>query len=158
VVAVIGVGNSLRHDDGAGLEVVRRLRDRAQAGGIAVHEHEGEPLALLEVWEGADGVLLVDAIRGGGEPGSFLCLDVSAAPVPERLRGSTSTHAIGLGEAIELGRALGRLPERLLLFGVEGSRFDAGRGLSEEVGAAVEMLAEEVLVVARRWPLRWTAG
>jgi hydrogenase maturation protease len=142
---VIGVGNALRHDDAAGLEIVRRLRARARAVEIAVYEQEGEPLALLDMWEGADAVVLVDAIRCGGAPGSIRRIDATSAPIPERLRGFSSTHAVGLGEAIELARTLHRLPARVVLFGVEGRRFDAGSGLSEEVQAVIASVADAVL-------------
>ncbi len=144
-MVVIGVGNALRHDDAAGLEIVRRLRARAQAAEIAVYEQEGETLALIDVWEGADAVVLVDAVRCGGPPGTIHRFDATAAPIPARLRGSSSTHAVGVGEAIELARALHRLPERVVLFGVEGRRFDAGSGLSKEVEAVAGELADAVL-------------
>jgi hydrogenase maturation protease len=54
-----------------------------------------------------------------------------------------------VGEAIELARALRRLPARVLVYGVEGVRFDAGSGLSEQVQAIVGALAEAVLREAR---------
>ena len=142
---VIGVGNALRGDDAAGLEVVRRLRARDEAGEIATHEHEGEVLGLLDIWEGADAVVLVDAIRSGARPGTIHRVDATSAAIPVRLRGSSSTHAVGIGEAIELARALGRLPETVLLIGVEGHRFEAGDRLSEEVEAMVGELADVVL-------------
>lgn len=144
-VVVIGVGNALRHDDAAGLEIARRLRARADDAGVTVYEHEGETLALLDVWEGADAVVLVDAIRSGATPGTIHRVEATAAPIPVRLRGSSSTHAVGVGEAIELARTLHRLPERVVLFGVEGRRFDAGGGLSEEVEAITGELADAVL-------------
>jgi len=154
-VVVIGVGNALRRDDGAGVEVARRLRVRADAAGtragpaIAVLEYEGEPLGLLELWEGARAVVLVDAIRSGGAPGTIHRVDVSREPVPALLRGSSSTHAVGVGEAIELARALGRLPARVVVYGVEGVRFDAGSGLSAEVETVIEALVEALLGEAR---------
>ncbi len=150
-VVVIGVGNALRHDDCAGLVVVRRLRTLANAPGTAVHaeiavlEHEGEPLGLLERWEGARAAVLVDAIHSGTAPGTIQRVDASSEPIPVRLHGSSSTHAVGLGEAIELARALRRLPARVVIYGVEGLRFDAGSGLSEEVQSVVGSLAEAVL-------------
>ena len=73
-------------------------------------------------------MLIVDAIRSGAPPGTVHRVDASQAPVPERLRSSSSTHAIGVAEAIELARALGRLPAQVVLYGVEGRRFDAGGG------------------------------
>jgi hydrogenase maturation protease len=149
-VIVIGVGNALRHDDAAGLEIARRLRKRARDAGIAVYEQESETLALLEMWQDADAVVLVDAIRGGGSPGTIRRFDATSAPVPVRLHGSSSTHAVGVGEAIELARVLHRLPRRIVLFGVEGRCFDAGRGLSEEVEAIAGQLADMVLGEAQR--------
>jgi len=142
---VIGVGNLLRHDDAAGLEVVRRLRAQASSPAIAVRELEGETLALLDLWEGADAVVLVDAIRSGAAPGMIHRIEATSQPIPARVWGSSSTHAVGVGEAIELARALHRLPRRVVVYGVEGRRFDAGSGLSEEVQAAITRLADSVL-------------
>jgi hydrogenase maturation protease len=147
-VLVIGVGNALRRDDAAGLAIVRRVRARAEASEIATCLHEGEALALLDIWEGADAVVLVDAIRSGAAPGTIHRVDATSAPIPVALRGSSSTHAVGVGEAIELARALGRLPRTVLLIGVEGHRFEAGDRLSEEVEAMVGELADAVLAEA----------
>ena len=148
-VVVIGVGNSLRHDDGAGPEVVRRLGPAAAAAGIAARALEGETLGLLDVWAGARAVVLVDTTRSGAPPGTIHRLDVSSQPLPGELRGSSSTHAIGVREGIELARTLGRLPRRVLLLGVEGRRFDAGTGFSREVEAALEELTQATLREAR---------
>jgi hydrogenase maturation protease len=148
-VMVIGVGNALRHDDAAGLEVARRLRARSEEAPIAVREHEGETLALLDLWAGSDAVVLVDAIRSGAQPGTIHRFDASEQPLPSELRGSSSTHAVGIGEAIELARSLQRLPRRVLMLGVEGRRFEAGVGLSAEIEAGVDRLAELVLAEAR---------
>jgi hydrogenase maturation protease len=150
-VVVIGVGNALRGDDAAGLEVARRVRLRADAARaaaraeIAVLEHEGEPLGLIGLWEGARAAVLVDAVHSGVAPGTVRRVDASHEPIPAAMRAFFSTHAVGLGEAIELARALGRLPSRVVVYGVEGLRFDARSGLSQEVEAVVGRLAETVL-------------
>jgi hydrogenase maturation protease len=146
---VIGLGNALRHDDAAGLEIARRLRARARRDRIAVYEHEGETLALLDIWKGADAVVLVDAIRGDAPPGTIHRFDATSAPIPARLQSSCTTHAFGIAEAIELARTLRRLPKRVVLFGVEGRRFDAGSGLSEDVEAVAAQLLEDVFSEAR---------
>ncbi len=108
-------------------------------------EYEGEPLGLLELWDGARAVVLVDAIHSGAAPGTIHRVDASCEPIPALLRGSSSTHALGVGEAIELARALDRLPERVVVYGVEGVCFGAGSGLSGEVDAVTDALAEAVL-------------
>ncbi len=150
-VVVIGVGNALRGDDAAGLEVARRIRSRSKPvrapanAEIATLEHEGEPLGLLELWDGARAAVLVDAFRSNAAPGTIHRVDASCMAVPVAMQGSRSTHALGVGEAIEIARTLGRLPARVIVYGVEGLRFDAGGALSLEVRAVIDPLAETVL-------------
>ena len=128
-MTVIGIGNEWRGDDGAGLEVARRL------GGLQL---SGEPIALLDVLDGAEDVVVVDAVSSGAAPGTLHVFEAGSTPLPVDLFGSSSTHALGVAEAIEIARSLGRLPERVRVYGIEGASFDYGRGLSPEVEKAVE--------------------
>ena len=111
-------------------------------------EREGEPASLIDAWEGAETVWLADAISSGAAAGTIRRLDASARELPPELF-RTSTHHLGLAEAVELARALGRLPEHLVVYGVEGARFEIGDELSPEVKTASEQAAaairEEVL-------------
>jgi hydrogenase maturation protease len=144
-VLVVGVGNEMRGDDGVGVEIARRVRDAGERGGIEVREHQGEPTELLDAWQGREAVVLVDTMHSGQEPGTMRRLDVSNRPLPVPLGGSSSTHAFTLGDAIELARALHRLPERLVVFAIEGRTFAAGAALSSELEASLPALAEAVL-------------
>jgi hydrogenase maturation protease len=137
---VIGLGNAARSDDAAGLSAARRLRER----GRDAREHEGDPTALIELWRDAGEVIVVDAVRSGAAPGTIRRVDATAAPLPASLRTSTSTHAVGLADAIELARALGRLPRQVVVYGIEGERFAAGTGLTPAVAAAVDAVVEEL--------------
>jgi len=148
-VLVVGVGNELRRDDGAGIAVARRLAAGEVPGGIEVREEHGEPVGLLEHWGSCDAVVLVDTMRSGAAPGTVRRIDASAEALPRGLQGPASTHAIGLGDAIELARTLDRAPRRVIVHAVEGRRFDAGATLSPEVAAAVPALAAAVLREAR---------
>jgi hydrogenase maturation protease len=140
---VIGVGNAYRGDDGVGLAVVERLRGRVPEG-VGVAACEEEPTRLMDAWDGAEAVVIVDAVASGGEPGELHRFDASAAAVPARVFRS-STHAFGVGEAIELARALGTLPPEVLVYGIEGADFDAREGLSPRVEAAADRLANTIL-------------
>jgi hydrogenase maturation protease len=144
-VLVIGLGNELRGDDAAGVVVARRFCEAGVLAGVAVLEEHGEPIGLLEEWRPGDGVVLVDAMRSGAAPGTCRRLDATCAPLPGELDGAPSTHAVGLGQVVELGRALGRFPRRLVVHAVEGRRFDYGAGLSDEVEAAIPGLVEAVV-------------
>jgi hydrogenase maturation protease len=70
--------------------------------------------------------------------------DASETAVPAGVFRS-STHAFGVGDAIELARALGRLPRHVVVYGVEGGDFAAGEGLTTQVQASVEKVAGSVL-------------
>jgi hydrogenase maturation protease len=149
----VGIGNPMRGDDAAGLLVAARLRELAPPE-LRVLELEGEPVDLIEAFSGAATVFVADAVSSGEEPGFVHRMDAGAAPLPARLAGP-STHALGLPEAVELARALGRLPERLLVFGIEGARFEAGSRALPQVGRAAGEVAEEI---AARMESRTEAG
>ena len=136
---MLGIGNPWRGDDGAGLEVARRLR----AEGLRALEREGEPSALLDAWAGEREVVVVDAVRSGAEPCTIHRLDARARRLPAELF-AVSTHHLSVAEAVELARALGRLPERLEVYGIEGASFEAGSGLAPAVETAVEAVAAEL--------------
>lgn len=140
-VLIIGVGNPLRRDDGLGRAAARAIREGAP--GLRVLELEGEGAALLEAWAGADVVIVIDAVRGGSAPGTVYRFEPPADRLP-RTFASTSTHAFGLPDAVELGQTLGQLPRRLIVYGVQGADFTAGEGFSAEVAAAVPALVSRV--------------
>ena len=142
-VLVVGMGNVYRGDDGVGLLVAERVRDAALPG-VRVLECEQEPTRLLDAWQGAEAVVVVDAVAPMRDPGLLHRYDATGEPLPARVFRS-STHAFGVGDAIEVGRALGRLPGHVIVYGIEGQSFDLGSSLSPPVAAAVEQAAEAVL-------------
>jgi hydrogenase maturation protease len=142
-VRVIGIGNPLRGDDAIGLLVARRVRELAGPD-VEVMELEGEPARLIDAWEGTPLAVVVDAVKSDATEGTVMRFDATADPLPHSLSAS-STHALGLGDAIEIARALDRLPEHLIVVGIESARFQAGSGLSPAVGAAIDPAAEAVL-------------
>jgi hydrogenase maturation protease len=141
-VLVIGIGNAYRHDDAAGLVVARRLREQAFSYG-EVHEQTGEGAALMDLWKGIERVVVVDAVQSGAVPGTIHCFHPNENPLPAPIF-RDSTHAFGLVEAVELSRELKQLPSNLLIYGIEGSNFQAGTGLSSAVLDAVDDLARRL--------------
>jgi hydrogenase maturation protease len=140
---VVGVGNPYRRDDAAGLEVAARLAGRVPAG-VEVITCAQEPSRLLDAFEGCGAALVVDACASGAAPGTVHRFDAAVGAIPAKTFRS-STHAFGVGEAVELARALGRLPSTVVVYGVEGEAFEAGEGLSPPVAGAVSHAAERML-------------
>lgn len=144
---VIGVGNRWRGDDAAGLAVADRVRELA-GGTIATRTHEDEASGLVDAWEGAARAVVVDAATSGAPAGTVHRFAAATDPLPaNRLR--SSTHAFGVPDAIELARALGRLPERLDVYAIEGAEFAVGAALTPTVARAVEDVARELVLAAR---------
>lgn len=144
----IGVGNAWRRDDGVGPFVAERLAALGLPE-LAVTRASGEGASLIEAMSAAPRVWLFDAVASGAEPGTVHRLDAVARPVPQGFF-SYSTHAFSVAEAIELARALGRLPAECRLYGIEGADFGSGQGLSAPVAAAAEAVVEEVRTLLTR--------
>ncbi|MFI7542466.1 hydrogenase maturation protease [Actinoplanes sp. NPDC049599] len=148
---VIGVGNEYRRDDGFGPLVVsgligRQAADRRLAE-VELRFSDGEPTRLLDLWTGAAVAVVVDAVLDdAGHAGRHheLVLDALDAL---GAGGPAGSHAVGLGSTVALGRALDRLPGRLVVLAVSGTDFGFGQGLTAPVAAAVPPVTERVCVL-----------
>ena len=142
-VTIIGCGNRDRGDDQAGLVAAERLR----LCGLDAEIHTGDALSLIERWGPDDDVILIDAVVSGASPGR-VCVWDSALPgaeLPTAAAGSAvSSHGFDIAKAIELARALGKLPRRLRIFGIEAAHFDRGANMSPEVESAIDRVVEEI--------------
>ncbi|GCD95838.1 hydrogenase maturation protease [Embleya hyalina] len=159
-VVVVGVGNEYRRDDGVGWAVVARLAERvtrsACRADVVLRTCDGDPARLITLWDAADFAVVVDAAHAHpGHPGRVHRLELDARQLP-RGGGSTSSHGLGLGEAVELARVLDRLPGRLVVYAVEGADHSLGSGMSGPVAAAVEpvtrRIAQEIAFACRPVP------
>ncbi len=137
---IIGCGNLDRGDDAAGLLVARHLRT---LGGEAIAQ-SGESASLMDCWTGFEHVILVDATSPLGRPGHLSIWNANANQLPKNVL-SGSTHGFGVGEAVELARAMNRLPKSLFVYGIEGKQFAVGSSLSPEVEHAVESVTRRLL-------------
>ena len=140
---IIGVGNEYRHDDGVGAEVARRI-EKLNLPQVRVLLHSGEGASLLEHFHEADLIIIIDAAQSESSPGTVHYFDAGNSPIPCDFF-NYSTHAFSVAEAVELARALNKLPTRLLVYGIEGADFSAGIGLTEAVQISVSMVVERIV-------------
>lgn len=151
---VIGVGNRDRGDDGVGPEVCARLRARYgdERAPLRTFTCEGSIVDLAFHWRPDDYVAIVDAMAPGAAAGRTVTADVTDQPLSPP--GAVSTHDVDVSVAIELARAIGHMPARLVLIGVEAGRVDWGTPLSEAVDAAADLVVDQLaeLVGAPRQP------
>lgn len=148
-VVVIGVGNPYRRDDGVGVEVLGRV-EAAGLGGVRCMESDGAPASLCDAWTGARLAVVVDAARSGSPPGTVHVTTIGDGSMPASAatpRGGS--HALSIADAVALGEVLERLPQRLLIVGVEVGDVGDGPGLSQAVLAAVTPAADVVCAAVR---------
>ncbi|GAA2473670.1 hydrogenase maturation protease [Streptomyces longisporus] len=137
-IAIIAIGDPDRHDDGVPRAVLSRLRERAAERplppGTRLAECDPDPARLIRLWENAElAVVLEPAHARPSHPGRIYRLELDTAALWRA--GTMRSH--GLGEAVDVGRALGWLPARLVAYAVDGADTSLGQGLSEPVAATV---------------------
>jgi hydrogenase maturation protease len=106
--------------------------------------HGGDGAGLIDLFEAAPHVILVDAARSGAVAGTLHVFDAKQASLPAHFF-HYSTHLFGLAEAVETARALGALPRILWVYGIEGAGFEVGEALSAPVRAGAAALVARLL-------------
>ena len=138
---VVGVGNEMMRDEGVGMAVARELQGRELGARVRVLELGTRGFDLICEMEGVARVIVIDAVRAGGEPGSIYQF------TPEQARSTnsrtSSLHGLDLLDVIELAAVTGIRPE-VVIVGVEPEEVAPGQGLSPTVGRRVGELVEMV--------------
>ena len=140
---IIGIGNRYRSDDAFGCLVVEELKTQMPPE-IDCIEHDGDAAGLIDCWQEAGRVIIIDAVSSGREPGTIFQFDLMKETLPEEFH-LYSTHAFGIPQAVEMARVLGKLPYELTFLGVEGEWFGAGSELSPQVIGAKSEIIDIVL-------------
>jgi len=134
---IAGFGNVLRGDDGFGVEVIRRLRE---------HHDERTDVDLMEVGTAGirlaqelltpyDRLIIVDAMRRGGSPGSVYVSEVESVESATEV----DLHLAVPARALAVAKALGALPRQIFIIGCEPAEVDElTTELTPPVAAAVD--------------------
>jgi hydrogenase maturation protease len=143
-IVIIGIGSPFG-DDRLGWVAAEMLRAapalQSAAGPIEILVLDRPGSTLLSHWQNADTVILIDAIRSGQTPGSLHCI---AADRIEGSSSTTSSHGFGVAAALDLARALGELPDRCYICGIEVDPAHAGEDLSPTTRAALPALVHRI--------------
>lgn len=149
---LIGLGQPLRGDDALGLEALRQLRPTLPAAvreRLSILALSGEAASLYHHLQGAEQVLILDAIQTGAPPGQLVEVNAVEQILPRSWQ--ASTHSFGLAEALELCRALNELPPTVRILGLTPSHFDTGSALSEPVVQALPKLIQRAQSLLNDW-------
>lgn len=151
-ILIAGVGNVLKADDAFGVEVAHRLEAMTLPEGVRVVETGIGGIALVqELQDGWDAMIVADAVDRGRPPGTIMLIepdviDVKALSWGERSDLLSDAHLATPERVFMLARALGVLPDKLLMVGCQPLDVEAiGVEMSEPVKAGVEIAINEIL-------------
>jgi len=150
---IIGLGNPILSDDGVGVVVSRKIRDRLRessdagmmAGEIDVKEVYAGGIRLMDAMTGYDRAWVIDAmVTGNHRPGTVVSLSTHDLCSTRNL---VCTHDTNLDTALELGRMLGiHLPAKVMVWGIEASDVESfSEKLSDEVFRSVPLAVEKII-------------
>lgn len=140
---ILGVGNVLLSDEGVGIHVVQELMKMSFPPAVKVIEGGTSGFGLLNIVMETERLIVIDAVKGGGEPGTMYLFNIKDAPdFPDGYK--TSVHEVGILEVVHLAGLIGNKPETTII-GVEPKSLESGMVLSSEVGAKIPRIIELVL-------------
>jgi hydrogenase maturation protease len=143
---ILGVGNLLMKDDGVGVHAIRAL-ERDPPPGVELADGGTAILHSIEWIDGTERLLVIDAVRAGGEPGAVGAWN---GYTMERGDGRGGIHAMGVRAAIEW-LPENRRPADFVVVGVEPAELDYGMDLSPVVRRALPI----ALAAVRRQVADW---
>jgi hydrogenase maturation protease len=149
-ILVLGVGNVLLSDEGAGVRAVEALeRDYLIPEGVEVLDGGTMGLELLPWLEERSHLLLVDAVQTAGEPGAVHCLRPDSPAACFRAR--ISPHHLGLADVLAVAALGGRGPDQVIICGIKPARLETGLEFSPQVEKnlprLVELVRDELAVI-----------
>ena len=141
---ILGLGNPLMADDGAGIQVVELLRQRRLPAGVEVQEGGTAGLGLVPQLADSQRVILIDCVRFGGVAGEWRRFMLHETELLGQ-EGAFSLHHASLRDALLLAEALDMLPPEVIIYGIEPACVQWDHPMSEVVVAALPQVAQAVL-------------
>jgi hydrogenase maturation protease len=146
---VLGIGNVLLSDEGAGVRVIEALRQFELPEGVELIDGGTGGADLVEFLADRQKVIVVGATDSDARPGTVQRLTVDQLlPAPGE---SVSLHQLDLLESLRIAEQLGCAPREVVVFGIQPARIVPGLELSPEVAAALPRAIALVQMELKGW-------
>ena len=141
---ILGVGNTIRADEGVGVRVVEALeRDYKLPEGVVAIDGGTSSMEMLEDLSDLDFLVVVDAITDHKPPGTLIKLEGDAVPV--FFRRNLSPHGIGLSDVLAALEFMGKSPQETIILGVQPLSLELSTELTPEIASRVPTLVGQVV-------------
>ncbi len=142
-IIIVGIGNPYRGDDAAGWAVIDGLKGTIGSV-IKLVKQQGDIAELIDIFAHHKSVYLVDACRSSELVGTWQRIDVNKQPIMEE-NPQTSTHGFSLSQAIALAKNLDQLPNKLILYAINGNHYSISDVLSPPIAKSVNSVIKAIL-------------
>jgi hydrogenase maturation protease len=148
---VLGIGNSLLTDDGAGIHAIDFLREfYPETEGVEYVDGGTLNFTLADTVGRADQLIVIDAARFDAEPGTVRCL-MDAELDRYLSKSGHSAHEVGLSDLLDIARLTGVAPRRRVLIGIQAQSMDWGTQPTPAIVAALPTVAKQVTSLIDEW-------
>ncbi|WP_028309980.1 HyaD/HybD family hydrogenase maturation endopeptidase [Derxia gummosa] len=151
-VVILGIGNVLWADEGFGVRCVERIQQEWEFGPeVEIIDGGTQGLYLIHHVQGADALLIFDAIDWGYEPGTLMVARDGEVPAYMGAK-KMSLHQTGFQEVLALAQFTGKFPEKVALVGCQPEQLeDYGGSLRPSIKAVLPEAIERGLALLRDW-------
>ena len=151
-IGVIGIGNTLRKDDGIGIILIEKLVEQKDKPSKQIEFIDGGTggMNLLHLLVRFDSVILVDAVNFGGKPGEtrmFTLGEIKSKKIPVKM----STHESDFLKIIELSKQLKECPEKIFIFGIQPKDTSHGRNISIELEKKLQTILDKLEIEIKKY-------
>ncbi|WP_407701924.1 HyaD/HybD family hydrogenase maturation endopeptidase [Tepidibacillus decaturensis] len=149
-IIIIGIGNTLYSDEGVGVHILPYLREALpESPYLEIIEGTTDGIKLLEPVEEADYLIIIDAINAGKLAGELITIEDEEIPKYYGIK--MSIHQVGFQEVLSAAKLRERLPEKMIMFGIQPYSLQLGLELSETVQKQLPKLVEKVVQQVQIW-------
>ena len=149
-IAVVGIGNNLLQDDGAGIHVLAHFEKHHSNVDVDCLDAGTVGLALMDRLTNLYGLIAVDAMRLGKPPGTVTVLE--GEDMDRHLRNHHgSVHELGLSDILDALRLCGDLPANRALIGIEPEQMNWGTEPTQKVAAAIPSATAKIRDLVLEW-------
>jgi len=148
---VLGFGNVLLTDDGAGVHIVEQLRSTLDPDLANFIDAGTMSFSLLSYIEATDSMLVIDAGELDRTPGTLGLFEDAAMDEFLKSPRWRTVHEVGLIDLLDTARLLGTIPARRALLCIQPSHTGWGEALSSPVERAVPDAMRQAVALLKRW-------
>lgn len=149
-ITILGIGNTLYHDEGVGVHILPFLEERFNGDPmVEIIEGSTDGMRLLGPVEDASHLIVIDAINAGKPGGSIISLIGDEIPAYYGIK--MSIHQLGFQEVLFAAKLRERYPDHIVMYGMQPTSLEFGLGLSDANAERLPELLDKIEAQVNKW-------